>query len=61
MNPDIVITIPAVLAVAMLVVLYVRTFGRSRKVAKPVAIAGEPDASGRTLQQRLDQSEASFR
>ena len=60
-NSGFITTTPSVLATAMLVALFVRTFGLARKAARPVVIAGKPDARGRTLQQRLNQSEVSFR
>ena len=59
MNSNILISVPALLVIAMLVVLYVRTFGVSGKA--PLTTNGKADASGRTLGQRLDGSEASFR
>ena len=43
----------------MLIVLYLRTFGLSRPGSTTRTIDGKTDASGRTLRQRLDGSEAS--
>ena len=60
MNSNILISVPALLAIGLLVVLYVRTFKLSRPATAP-ATDGNADATGRTLRQRLDQSEASFR
>ncbi len=61
MNSNILISVPALLAIAGLVGLYLRTFGLSRPAPTAPAIDGTADASGRTLRQRLDGSEASFR
>lgn len=61
MNANILIGVPALLVIGGLVVLYRRTFGGSGYKPAARAIDGRADASGRTLQQRLDQSEASFR
>ena len=61
MNSNILISVPALLVIGGLVVLYIRTFGVSHRKPAARAIDGGADASGRTLQQRLDGSEASFR
>ena len=61
MNSNVLISVPALLAIGGLVVLYLRTFGLSRAAAIAPAIDGSTDASGRKLRQRLDESEASFR
>ena len=60
-NSHILFCVPALLAIAGLVGLYLRTFGLSRAAPTAPAIDGTADASGRTLRQRLDGSEASFR
>lgn len=61
MNSNVLISVPALFAIGGLVVLYFRTFGLSHPAETAPAVDGSADASGRTLRQRLDGSEASFR
>lgn len=59
MNPTILIGIAGVLGVAILAALYLKTFGASMPTTAGNAINDGTDATGRTLRQRLDGSEAS--